>query len=56
MQIHTPTNVAKASMKSAAEETKQFYEPEEDGVYHISISLVPRPLSTPIARFCILMR
>ena len=27
--------VAKASMKSAAEETKQFYEPEEDGLYDI---------------------
>ncbi|CAB3977095.1 Chromatin modification-related YNG2 [Paramuricea clavata] len=27
--------VAKASMKSAAEETKQFYELEEDGVYDI---------------------
>jgi hypothetical protein len=30
--------VAKASMKSAAEETKQFYEPEEDGVYDVGIS------------------
>ena len=27
--------VAKASMKSAAEETKQFYKPEEDGLYDI---------------------
>jgi hypothetical protein len=31
--------VAKASMKSAAEETKQFYEPEEDGVHDIGITV-----------------
>ena len=37
--IHGAAEVlAKASMKSAAEETKQFYEPEEAGVYDIGIS------------------
>jgi hypothetical protein len=36
--IHGAEVVAKASMKSAAEEAKQFYEPEEDGVYDIGIS------------------
>ena len=30
--------VAKDSMKSAAEEAKHFYEPEEDGLYNIGIS------------------
>ncbi|CAB4040307.1 Hypothetical predicted protein [Paramuricea clavata] len=37
--IHgTAEVVAKASMKSAAEETKQFYEPEEDGGHDIGIT------------------
>ncbi|CAB4021711.1 Hypothetical predicted protein [Paramuricea clavata] len=32
--------VAKASMKSAADETKEFYEPEKDGVYDVAVGIL----------------
>lgn len=35
---NTAETAAKRSMANAAKETKEFYEPEDDGIYNIAVS------------------